>query len=247
MRARVDTGNGRPDALINDAYSDVFFAALDRKFRLETAKSDTRNEIRNIGRHYLIARRREDDRKVRRDERKANAHLAKQTNKFLQFLRAAPQDDIAFGLHMTALRTDAAMPATIFPELSDHEQHQSGEPYFRELIRLLELLEKSALEQVNHIRERRGPKINFGLEYLVRHVADLFLTTLNRPFTVDHHKPVAASEAFDFVSALIAPLDDVSDTEIMTAIRAEQSVRRKLNTKAGQRSIPTARTSKSAK
>ena len=173
---------------------------------------------------------------MRQELRKENAQLAKQTNKFLQILRTAQQDgrqdDIAFGLHMMALRLDAAMPATIFPELSEHEQRQSGEPYFLELIRLLELLEKSALEQVNHIRERRGPKINFGLEYLVRHVASLFLTTLNRPFTLDHHKPVAASEAFDFIKALIAPLDDVSDTEIITAIRAEQDKRRIMSRKA---------------
>src|ERR1700761_1197097 len=182
-----------------------------------------------------------------RSERKASALRERQTNKFLQILRAAPQDDIAFGLHMTALRLDAAMPATIFPELTEHEQRQSGEPYFRELIRLLELLEKSALEQANRIRERPGPKINFGLEYLVRHVADLFMTTLNRPFTLDHHKPVAASEAFDFVCALVAPLDDVSGTEIMTAIRAEQSLRHKLNTKVGQRNISTAKTHKTEK
>ena len=94
------------------------------------------------------------------------------------------------------------IPATIFPELSEHKQRHSGEPYFRELIRLSELLEKSALEQVNYFRERPGPKINLCLEYLVRHVADLFLTTLNLPFTIDHHKSVAASEAFDFVGAL---------------------------------------------
>jgi hypothetical protein len=247
MRARLDTGDGRPDALIDDAYSDIFFATLDRQFHLETAKSDTRKEIRNIGRHYLILRRREDDRKIRHELRRENAQLAKQTNKFLQILRAAPRDVIAFGLHMTALKLGAVMPTTIFPELTEHEQRQSGEPYFRELNRLLELLEKSALEQANRIRERPGPKINLGLEYLVRHVADLFLTTLNRPFTLDHHKPVAASEAFDFVRALVAPLDDVSDTEIMTAIRAEQSLRRKLNAKPVRRNISTAATRKSEK
>lgn len=234
MRARIDkTGDAKPHTLIDREYSDQYFDVLERQFGLESGNTETRRRLKNIGVHYLIARRREDDRKVRQDERKANALLARQTNKFLQTLRKSPRDDITFGLHMTALRTGAPPPATIFPELNDHEQRQSGEPYFLELIRLLELLEKSALEQVIHIRERRGPKINFGLEYLVRHVARLFLTTLNRPFTVDHHKPVAASEAFDFVAALIAPLDDVSDTEIMTALRAEQSARRKLNTKAG--------------
>ena len=165
---------------------------------------------------------------MRQELRKESAQLAKQTHKFLQILRNAPHDDIAFGLYMTALNLGAAMPNTIFPELSAHAQRQSGEPYFRELIRLLELLEKSALEQANHFRERPGPKVNLGLEYLVRHVADLFATTLNRPFTVDHHKPVAASKTFDFVSALVAPLDHVSDTEITTAIRAEQNKRRNI-------------------
>jgi hypothetical protein len=174
---------------------------------------------------------------MRAQIRRENSLLAKQTKKFLRILRDAPHDDIAFGLHTAALRLGQPMPATIFPDLSAHERKQSGEPYFREIVRLLELLEKSALEQINHFRERPGPKVNLGLEYLVRHVADLFTTTFDRPFTVDHHKPVAASEAFDFVSALIAPLDDVSDTEITTALRAEQTLRRKLNAKHGQPNI----------
>ncbi len=241
MRARIDTGSDNPAALINVASSDTFLTALDRQFHLESGESEIRRELNNIGRHYLILRRSENDREMRREMRRQYAQLAKQTGNFLKILRDAPQDDIASCLYMTALRLGEGMPATIFPELSEHEQRHSGEPYFRELIRLSELLEKSALEQVNYFRERPGPKINSGLEYLVRHVASLFLTALNRPFTIDHHKPIAASEAFDFVSALIAPLDDVSDTEIMTAIRTEQGLRRKLNARAGQQNIPTAK------
>ena len=234
MRARVDTGSATPTALIDVAYSDEFHLALERQFRLKSDKSEIRAELRKIGRLYLVLRRSENNREMRRELRRENAQLARQTNKFLKILRGAPHDDIASGLYMTALRLGEGMPATLFPELSAHEQSQSGEPYLLELIRLLELLEKSALERADYFRERPGPKINLGLEYLVRHVADLFLATLTRPFTIDHHKPVAASEAFDFVSALIAPLDDVSDTEIMTAIRAEQVLRRKLNVQAGQ-------------
>ncbi len=234
MRARIDkTGEENPHALIDGAYSDPYFDGLERQFGLESGNTATRRKLKNIGVHYLIARHREDDRKMRQDERKANALLARQTNKFLQTLRKFPRDDITFGLHMTALRIGAPPPATIFPELSEHEQRQSGEPYYLELVRLLELLEKSALDQISHFRERSGPKINSGLEYLVRHVADLFLATLNRPFTVDHRKPVAATDAFEFIAALVAPLDDVSDTDIITAMRAEQSARRKLNVKAG--------------
>ena len=200
MRARIDkSGEKNPHTLIDAAYSDQYFIALERRFRLEKGIAETRRELKNIGIRYLTSRRSE-DRKMRQELRRENALLAKQTGKFLQILRNAPHDDIAFGLYMTALSLKETMPATVFPQLSAHEQRQSGEPYFLELIRLLELLEKSALEQVNHFRERPGPKINLGLEYLVRHVADLFLTSLKRPFTVDHHKPVAASEAFDFVA-----------------------------------------------
>jgi hypothetical protein len=101
----------------------------------------------------------------------------------------------------------------------------------------LELLKNSSLDQAEYFRGRPGPKINIGLEYLVRRVADLFLATLNRPFSIDHHKPLAASEAFDFVSALVAPLDDVSDTEITTAIRAEQNQRHEIGAKAVQRDM----------
>ena len=236
MRARIDySGEESPHALIDAAYSDQYFVSLERRFRLEPGNAETRRELRNIGVRYLTSRRSEDNQKMRQELRKESTQLAKQTNKFLQILRNASHDDIAFGLYMTALISGEAMPGTLFPQLSAHAQRQSGEPYLLELIRLLELLEKSGLEQANHFRERPGPKINLGLEYLVRHVADLFLTLLKRPFTVDHHKPVAASEAFDFVSALAAPLDDVSATEITTAIRAEQGARRKLNAEAGKR------------
>ena len=246
MRARIDkTGEENPNALIDAAYSDQYFTVLERRFRLETGNAETRRELRNIGVRYLTSRRSEDNRKMRKELRVDNAYLAKQTNKYLQILRNAPHDDITFGLYMTALRLDEGMPAAVFPDLSAHDQRHSGEPYFLELMRLLELLEKSALEQANHFRERPGPKINLGLEYLVRHVADLFLVSLKRPFTVDHHKPVAASEAFDFVSTLVEPLDDVSATEITTAIRAEQGVRRKLSTEAGKRNTPKAKAHKS--
>jgi len=247
MHARIDkTGEENPNALIDAAYSDQYFTVLERRFRLETGNAETRRELRNIGVRYLTSRRSEDNRKMRHELRRESAQLARQTNQFLQILRNAPRDDITFGLYMTALSLHEAMPDTIFPELSAHAQRHSGEPYFLELMRLLELLEKSALEQANRLRERPGPKVNLGLEYLVRHVADLFLTSLKRPFTVDHHKPVAASDAFDFVSALVSPLDDVSDTEITTAIRAEQGVRRKLSAGAGKRNTPKAKRIKSA-
>jgi len=43
--------------------------------------------------------------------------------------------------------------------------------------------------------------------------------------TLDHHKPFAANEVFDFIGTLIAPLGDVSGTGIIIAIRAEQGSR----------------------
>src|SRR5689334_3300089 len=147
MRARIDkTGEENPHALIDAAYSDQYFRALEQRFRLETGSADTRRELKNIGIRYLTSRRSEDNRKMRQELRRESAQLASKTNKFLQILRNAPHDDITFGLYMTALSLREAIPATVFPRLSAHAQTQSGEPYFLELVRLLELLEKSALE-----------------------------------------------------------------------------------------------------
>jgi hypothetical protein len=231
MRASVDTGSENPADLIDAAYSVVFFTAFERQFGLESRKSEIRDSLRNIGRQYIVVRRTEDGREMRRELRRQNAQLAKQTNSFLEILRATSTEEIAASLYMTALRLNEPIPSTKFAEISPHAQSQSGEPYFRELIRLLELLEKSSLEQADYFRERPGPKTNLGLEFLVRRVADYFVSELKRPFSVDHHKPIAASEAFDFISALIAPIDQVSSTEIMTAIRTEQNRRRNIGPK----------------
>ena len=125
---------------------------------------------------------------MRRGMRKDYLHMAKQADNFLKMLRTAPHDDIAFALYMTALRLKAAISATKFEELSEHAQAKSGEPSLLEIIRLMELLKDSTKEQAEYFRERPGPKINLGLEYLVRRVADLF-GERDRKFSIDHHKP----------------------------------------------------------
>ena len=128
MRARIDkTGEENPNALIDAAYSDQYFTILERRFRLETGNAETRRELRNIGVRYLTSRRSEDNRKMRQELRRENAQLAKQTNQFLQIVRNASHDDIAFGLYMTALSLRESMPATVFPQLSAHAQRHSGE------------------------------------------------------------------------------------------------------------------------
>ena len=226
MRARIDkTGENNIAALIEAAYSNSFFAELARLFPVELGKSDVRAELNHIARIYVALRRTENSPELRKEMRKDYLQLGKQTDGFLGILRAAPQEDLAFAIYMAALRFNEPIPATKFAGLSGHAQTNTGEPYLLELLRLLELLKNAAKEQADHFRERPGPKINLGLEFLVRRVADLF-EEIDRPFSIDHHKPVPTGPAMDFVRALIAPLDDVSDTEISTAIRTEQNRRR---------------------
>lgn len=229
MAARISS----PDeaaAIVEREYSDEYFAGLEKQFGIDFGP-DNRREFRTIGRRYLTMRGIGNDGKSRREDRAHYTRLAKQTGTFLEILRHTPREDIEFGIYMAALRQNEPIPTTKFPHLSKHAQSQTGAPYFRELIRLLKLLKSAADRFADDCRERPGPKINRGLELLVRRSADYFISRLNRPFSVDHHKPIAPSEAFDFVSALVAPLDNISDTEIITAIRAEQNKRRNMSQK----------------
>ena len=227
MTTGSSDNNENPAAHIERVYSDTFFLGLTNSAGHNIDVSKFRNELRTIGRLYLILRAREDCAASNRKLRKNYLRLAEQTAGFLDVVRGATFDDIAFCLYMTALRQSEPIPATIFEGLSVHAQTKSGEPYLLELIRLLELLKNAAQEQADYFRERPGPKINSGLELLVRRVADIF-AEIDQSFSIDHHKPVPTGPAVDFVKYLLAPLDKISDTEIATAIRTEQARRRKL-------------------
>ncbi len=222
-----EAGSDRPGEQIDRLLDETFFRKLEKSFGKQFGEPAIQAELKNIGRLYLIFRNTENSLAERRAIRRNSLRLAKQTGEYLNYLRDAPYDDISMALYVAALRRGEPVPTTKFPKLTTHTQENSGEPYLLELIRLLELLSDANLEQAERFREKPGPKSNFALELLVRRVGDIF-DALKRSFSIDHHKPVPTGPAIEFVRDLVAPLDTISDTEIATAIRNEQSRRKKL-------------------
>jgi len=229
MRARIDTDDSlHPAEIIERVYGAAFFEALKLNFGFCAAISDIEKRIKYIGRLYIVLRREEDRDEIHRSLRRSRQSLKAETERFIKVLeKHGERDETALGFQFAAQSLNEPPPKTEFPDLTDHEK-RGGEPYLRELQRLLKLLVAATELQAILLSTKRGPKINFGLEFIVRRTADLFTNELQRPFTIDHHKPFKPTEAFLFIRALIDPLDNVPDDGVVSAIRAERGRRKKL-------------------
>jgi len=65
-----------------------------------------------------------------------------------------------------------------------------------------------------------------ALQNLVIHAADFWELDLKRRFRIDYHKGAGLTLAFEFVKALLKPIDEVTDTQIIAATRTEIKLRR---------------------
>ena len=65
-----------------------------------------------------------------------------------------------------------------------------------------------------------------ALQNLVIHAADFWELDLKRRFRIDYRKGAGLTPGFDFVKALLKPIDDVTDKQIITAMRTVIKLRR---------------------
>ena len=138
--------------------------------------------------------------------------------------------DIEYDMKVVAIQFPTLSGGQILePEIGERFARQ----YYRELIWLLELLKASTERSIKMLTSPPGPKINEALEGFVRKVADFWVLRLNQRFSVYHRKrddPRTGDRltpAFKFIRALVAPLDDISDNNLVTAMRKEITWRRK--------------------
>jgi hypothetical protein len=94
------------------------------------------------------------------------------------------------------------------------------------LQRLLQLLKAAAEPRVQDLGSPRGRRKNIALANLVIHAADFWEMDLKRRFRIDYHKGAGLTPGFDFVKALLKPIDHVTDRQIITAMRTEIKLRR---------------------
>ncbi|HVB79574.1 MAG TPA: hypothetical protein VNE82_06430 [Candidatus Binataceae bacterium] len=213
--ARSDTGTERPKQIVERIYSDEFLFELHRAFGIEPFTAERAGQIRKLGTRYILGRRMENQTDLLKSDQRNYLELQKATESYLALLREYEERNI--GSDMKVAAQQLGWPE---PELNDPEG------YYRQLLLLLDLLRTATIRQAKYLASRGGRPKNFGLEDLVRHAADFWAVELGRRFTVNYHQGEGITRAFEFIKALVAPLDDISDKQIVTAMRTAIATRR---------------------
>ena len=166
----------------------------------------------------MVARRREDTSDIVQSLRRTRA-LKRSLRAFQNTLKSDENLSLPDVMAMGAVHANSASNAA-----PDDKVDTNGDILFHDLSRLLNVLEFGLDEEINFGLRKSGPRVNLGLETMAMQVSQFFKVELNgRPFTIDQHKPFKATQAFDFVKALVDPLDDVTQNEIITVIRSAKS------------------------
>jgi hypothetical protein len=217
----VDISNEIPSGWkIQSIYTDDFLTGLTKRFALNMEPTEIAHGLRDIGRRYVLMSGLRNTGEVIKKDRRKYAVLRKSTAKFINELQTWSLNDLAGDMAYIARSLREPPPLTEFPDLTDH-QKKRGDSYYHELLRLLQLLEKTTAGSIRQLTSRGGRPINYGLEVLTRMAADLWTEKLRRRFRVDYHQGAGLSEAFRFVQALLEPLGEIPERKIITAMRAE--------------------------
>jgi hypothetical protein len=224
-RAQADTGE-HPREIAERIYNDEFLSELGKQFEFDALEEQTAIRLREMAVRYIIGRRMEIPPDVRKRARVGYLELQKATKRCLELLKQHEKHDIASDMFLAALQLQIgdAKPRTNAPDLAE-DQTESENAYYRELLWLLELLRKAAANQARGLASRGGRPKNLGLKYLTWLAAGFWVGELEKPFTLDYHGGAGLSPAFDFVKALIAPIDAVKDKQIITVMRTEIALR----------------------
>lgn len=228
MRARIDDGSLSPWELIEGVYTEESIRGLATRFDFDPDATTAIRELRDAGARYILGRRMEDEVQVRKEERAMIQRWLRETEGFLETLERLNEYDIQGELYYAA-RALNEPPPTLPQRLATKENLWKGSPYFVELRRQAAILQHALADQVRRLTSRGGRPRNEGMDILITRVADFWVMDAKNRFSIDHHKGKGLTEAFEFVRALLDPIDDIPDTQIVTAMRGEIRFRRAHN------------------
>jgi hypothetical protein len=210
-RARVDDGNEPPRDLAERVYSNEFLSALGAQFGFDALKPDTAEELRHIALCYIAGRRDENRPPSNVKDRRKFIALKKTTDDYLSILERQVaydiESDIAWALSQVGR-----------PKFDD----KKAGIYYRQLLLLLDMMSMSTGYYVSSLASRGGRPKNVGLVWITPLAKKLWTAELGRKFTIDYHKGAGLTPAFEFMKALVQPLDDVTDKQIITAMRLQK-------------------------
>lgn len=187
--------------------------SLADKFKFNALQPEYAQEIRRIGRNYIIDRRLEDEDDERPSRsRKSYRAFLKVTEPFLEWLKNSYEHsdffNVATEMLLHARNRKEPEPQRQFPTLTEHQRNV--EAHYRELLRLTELLRATLVHRIESLKPKRGPKPDFALQHLVMSSAEFWTVELCRRFTVDYHEGSGLTHAFEFVRAVLDPPDKVA-------------------------------------
>jgi hypothetical protein len=227
MRKFIDLVGGHSTEIAEHAYTNNFLRQIRSKFNFDALKSEYTVELREIAADYIYWRRLQIRKSPsRKDQRRKYLKLQKFADRFLHQLEQCDKMEIETLLFIGARKLRApALPGRLI-DFSQHKK-QKGLPFYREFVQFLEFIKIGADEIAEDYKLPSGRRRNFGLENLTIKSAEFWEKRLGRKFTLDYHGGTGLTKAFEFVRDLVAPLDDVTDKNIITAMRSEIKERRK--------------------
>lgn len=234
MRVRIDDGQN-PSAIAAKAYDDEFLAALAEKFDFDARNPEFADELRRIARIYILDRRHDGDNEWPQNALKSYRSFLKTTDAFLKWLRESYGHPDFYNIATEMLVMARARsrpepePQNKFPGLTEHQRHV--EAHYRELLRLTELLRATLVRRIKLSKRKPGPRPDETLRHFVIGCSEFWIHQLGRKFTIDYHNGAGLTRAYEFVRMLLEPLDNVSEKDIVNAMRAEKSQLRKLKSK----------------
>lgn len=93
--------------------------------------------------------------------------------------------------------------------------------YWFEFERYLKFFEEGLKQTLKNTKPRGGRPKNEGLHNAIHYIASFWEFKLLRKYTLDHHNGKGLTEAYKFTRRLLAPLDQIDEKQIITAMRAE--------------------------
>lgn len=204
-----------------------YLADLAKRYDFDVAKTRAEWWLSKAAALYVRGRRIE-DRPKSRDERLAIEKLAKHAWFLRTELRRDENYDIAFTMDEVAKLKGEPLPfIPTEPSLLAPVEFLAHASYQEELLRLLDILSEALqLEESRIEPDKGGRPSNLGMPDCISYLADFWEHELRRKFTIDYEGGEGITLSFQFAKEIISKLDDVPDTQIITAMRKEVANRR---------------------
>lgn len=221
MGARCDTDTSKDWwAIVEPIITPSYLQELGERFGFEVEPTRAEWWLTKASALYVRGRRIEDRPKAR-DVIADIDGIEKTAVKLEQQILAYKHDWLPMRIDQTAEEMGEPLPYFPTRKRGSTPLDKIG-AYHNELLRLLGLLQKVMREEHENVDPDKGGRPrNLGMEDFMSYIADFWERETYRRFTIDYHKGEGVTPPFEFAKEILSRLDDVSDSQIITAMRHE--------------------------